>query len=257
MDIKISRDLVLALVLAFLAFSGLQQGEPGALLLLLGLGALYLSRRDRPRDDDYAADPVILRKHRPVNVEQIHEHALDAVRRAGGNPDILPVLPVDMGLLSFHGDDDPVIHRTWPVDDDADYVQPFVQLRLPVAASGRIMFEILDDLGKRVYIHEDQYHLVRGRNLIMPSTRLPVHDEQHLEGRWDLRVLTDGVLLASHAFTWAATENPDFRRHIGEDGEISSEMRAILHDSRLQRLSLDELLLDQHEEQDQTGRRAQ
>lgn len=199
------------------------------------------------------ADPV-----QSANAEPVYKHALAAVYAAGLDPDAVQVLPVDIGLMAFKGEDDPVVYRTWSLPDDLDYVQPFVQLRLPTKASGRIRFEIVDSEGETLFIHEDQYQLVRGRNLITPPARLPVHDAQVTDGEWSLLVSADGVLLAQHQFDWVEAATSTLRRHLSEDGEITSEMRAALTESRLQRLSLDELLADQTEggdEQQQQSRR--
>lgn len=248
-----SRDAVVLAVLIFIALFGLVDGQVGVALLMFFFGALFLSRRrdEAParRDRYTGGDVEIRRESRPANVDEIHRHALDAVRRANRNPDSITVLPVDLGLLTFKGDADPVIHRAWPVDDDCDYVQPFVQLRVPVAATGRVKFEILDSTGQPVFVHEDHYQLRRGRNLLVPAMRLPVHDEQEMDGRWTLRISADGMLLADHTFSWRNSEEDTVRPPLGEDGELSSEMRAVLQASRLQNLSLDDLLAGQEDDE--------
>src|SRR5690606_27859283 len=98
---------------------------------------------------------------------------------------------------------------------------------------------------KQIFVHEEKYQLERGRNLVIPSTRLPLHDEHDMYGAWELRIYADGQLLASHIFGWESTDEPDFDRHVGEDGELNSELRALLAQSRLERLSMDDLLADQ------------
>ena len=188
------------------------------------------------------------REERPASAEQVFDHALEAVQRAGHDPDKLKVLPVDVGVITYHGNQDPMIHRTWAVEDDCDYIQPFVQLRVPRQASGRIRFELLDNTGQVVFVHEDKYQLERGRNLITPSARLPIHAEQEIDGSWQLHIMADNVMLAQHAFDWEETANPKFSRHIGEDGEISSQLRAVLAESRLEEMSLDDLLAHQEED---------
>jgi hypothetical protein len=174
-------------------------------------------------------------------------HALEAVRAAAQNPASLPVLPVDIGVLAYRADDEPVIHRDWAVMDDVDYIQPFVQLRLPRAATGRVRFELIDSAGERQFVHEQDYQLERGRNLVVPAARLPIHDNYTMEAQWELRVSADGVLLAVHNFGWedSSKVTAEMQRHILEDGEISNELRAALAESKLERMSLDELLGDQ------------
>lgn len=243
----------------FLMIAALANNEPGAFVLLAILAVAFAFRNagqtsaparrrrvDYPYDEAEYEEPVITRQ-RPANVEQIHQHALQAVRRANLDPNDLPVLPVDIGFISFRGDDNPTLHRTMPVDDDVDYIQPFVQIRIPRTAAGRIKFEIFDHTGQKIFAHEDNYQLQRGRNLVIPSTRLPIHDEQEMDGRWELRITAGSQVLARHVFEWANSEGSDFQRHIGEDGEISSELRAVLAEARLQQMSLDELLAHQED----------
>lgn len=246
------REWAAGLVFGLLMLAALLEGEPGGLIILAAIALLYWNRRqEQTRVSRAGAED---RQERPANVEQVHSHALQAVRRAGLDPDTTQVLVVDIGLLSFRGDADPAIHRTVPVDDDSDYIQPFMQLRVPMSVNGRIKFEIVDNDGATVYIHEDFYQLQRGRNLVIPATRLPLHDERRMDGRWRVQVSADGTRIANYIFDWARTEDSSFRRHLSEDGEISSEMRALLAENRLQRLSLDELLAAQDDQAGQSAR---
>ena len=57
------------------------------------------------------------------------------------------------------------------------------------------------------------------------------------------------MLLAVHDFGWQETATKAVRRNLTEDGEINSELRAALAENRLQKLSLDDLLADQDEEE--------
>lgn len=196
------------------------------------------------------------RKTPTPRADQVYQHALDAVTEAGLDPLTTHVLPVDIGVMSFSGEQDPVIYRTRSIPDDVDYIQPFVQLRLPTNAVGRVRFEIIDSDGQVLFIHEDHHEFKRGRNLITPTARLPVHDAHNMRGNWQLRVSADGVLLAVHAFRWQESKAAAIRRHLRDDGELSSEMRAMMAESRLQRMSLDELLAGQFDgEEREAGRR--
>lgn len=260
MDRNRAREVFIVLLVLFVMASALRQIE--GLVVLAILGALvYLATRFgmdgsarswfAPREED---DEVAPHERQP-GAEPVYKHALEAVSRAGLNPDTVQVLPVDVGVMAFKGDEEPVVHRTWPVEDDVDYIQPFVQLRLPTRAIGRVKFEILDSGGETLFIHEDKHQLVRGRNLITPAARLPVHDAQALDGQWEVRVSADGVLIAHHRFEWEEAPTSAIRRHLGEDGEISSEMRAVLAENRLQTMSLEELLESQDEEPRQQEQR--
>ncbi len=236
-------------------------------LVLIGLGFLLLYRqweranfmmgswpqqKQQPRfDDDYEEElDDTPEPNRQSGAEKVYAHALRAVEKAGLNPDEVRVLPVDIGIMVFKGDQDPQVFRAQPVPDDADYIQPFVELRLPTRATGRIKFEIIDSDGQRVFVHEDIHQLNRGRNLISPAARLPVHDAQAMHRDWMLRVSADGVVLATHNFAWEESESRRVRRHLTEDGEISNELRATLAENRLGKVSLDELLDFQNEDQE-------
>lgn len=232
----------------------------GILLLMIGLGAIaegafpwlllilvggYMLWRQYETAQQGVPDEVFEEIHtsaRQSGAETVYAHALKAVQSAGLDPNEVQVLPVDMGIMAFRSDQDPVVYRTRPVPDDVDYVQPFVQLRLPTKAVGRIRFEILDSDGQAIFIHEDYYQLERGRNLITPAARLPIHDAQAMQDSWRLYISADGMALAEHAFDWQESTLNRVRRHLSEDGEISNELRAAMTESRLQNITLDDLL---------------
>ncbi len=183
--------------------------------------------------------------------EPIYRHALNAVVAAGLDPDTVQVLTVDIGLLVYKDSDRPEVYRTWNIPDDVDYVQPFVQLRLPTKATGKIAFELYDGSGTLIYAREESYTLERGRNFITPSTRAPVHDQYDLEGNWKLCVSADGMPLAVHRFAFSDTTSAVVQKHIGEDGELTSELRLAIADSQAAKMSLDDLLA--YHQQDDEG----
>ena len=198
--------------------------------------------------DDYE----IFHQH-PASAEQrVYRHALESVTRAGLDPDEVQVLAVDIGLLTTKDENEPQIYRTWSLPDDIDYIQPFVQLRVPMEANGNIRFEIIDAVGDPVYIHEDSFKLTRGRNFLTPNTRMPLHDQMELDGKWSLRVIADGVTIADHRFEYSEATGANIRRHIGEDGEINTEMRAVMAENRVPKMSLDDLLAYQGEEDEES-----
>jgi hypothetical protein len=229
-----------------------------AIFMLLGfflVGRQFDSSRKQMRTG--AETQYEDRSTRQAHTEPVYSHALKAVERAGLNPDEVKVLPVDIGVMAFRGDQDPAVYRTRPVLDDVDYIQPFVQLRLPTKAMGKIRFEILDTDGQVLFIHEDMHQLVRGRNLITPTARLPIHDAQAMHGPWQLRVTADGLALATHTFEWQESTSKTIRRHLTDDGEIGSGLRVALAENRLQKMSLDELLAAQDDgAEQQQGRRS-
>lgn len=264
------RQMALFALIAFVAAMVLAQSSGLLTILLLG-GALYMLSRmydnsrtsggsDRAALDREAAQrfreragirradaPGVPEQMSRAGAEPVYRHALDAVRAAGHDPDEMKVLPVDVGLVVYRGDER-AVYRTNDVPDDADYVQPYVQLRLPSRAVGKVRFELLDSDGQVLFVHEDKHVLERGRNLLSSAARLPIHDGHNMNGGWELRISADGMPLATHRFFWEEDSAAVIRRHLGEDGEISNEMRMLLAENRLESVSLDELLSPQNDE---------
>ncbi|HVU09705.1 MAG TPA: hypothetical protein VHD90_00450 [Phototrophicaceae bacterium] len=256
---KIDQRFVRIMIGLLLLIVGLSTGDPAATIVLVGIGLFLLARqfnttrstssspfaervsRDREADES-AAMPG-----QPAE-DQVYKHALESVRQAGLDPTEMHVLPIDIGLITYSGDNPPMIYRTRPILDDIDYLQPFVQLRLPTRARGRIRFEISDSDGQILFVHEEDRDFERGRNLITPAARLPLHDGHALHADWQLRVLADGVLIAEHNFGWKENTDAVIRRHLEQDGELSGEARAIMAENRLSRVSLDDLLAQQEED---------
>lgn len=274
MNLRNNRNTIL-LAFILLMLAGVALLESSALVVLILLGLLFLVRQfdnnqlqsssdaDYSTDysgdytygtDEYDYDVYESPQARQAQSEPVYRHALEAVQRAGLDPDAVQVLVVDVGVMAFKDAAEPTVFRTWTLPDDVDYVQPFVQLRLPSKANGRVKFEILDAAGKTVFVHEDDHKLERGRNFVSPAARLPIHDQHNLDGRWRLRVSADGVLLADHRFEFSEATNEAIRRHIGEDGEINTELRAVMAESRLPKMSLDDLLSYQEDDEQQQGR---
>ncbi len=215
----------------------------------------YNYEYEAQEEDDY--DDYEIFHQQPASAEQrVYRHALESVERAGLDPDEVQVLAVDIGLLTTKNGDEPQVYRTWSLPDDIDYIQPFVQLRVPMEANGDIRFEVIDAVGDAVYIHEDTYKLTRGRNFLTPNTRMPLHDQMELDGKWRLRIIADGVTIAEHRFEYSEATGANIRRHIGEDGEINTEMRAIMTENRLPKMSLDDLLAYQGEEEEERRRQS-
>lgn len=264
-----SKAVLIGIILLFIGLStiGAQAFSTLALpLIVVGLVLLFRQLEAQKRDSKAASGhtrrPYEVRVRRSADEpqqtgrERIYRHALAAIERAGMDPDEVSVLATDIGVIAFKGDDERTLYRTRPVLDDVDYIQPFVELRLPSKAEGRVRFELVDSDGQILLVAEDRHQLERGRNLVTPTRRLPIHDAQAMHGPWEMRVSADGVLLAVHEFRWEESTSKVVRRSLSEDGEINSALRVALDDSRLERLSLDDLLAEQ-EDADDEPRRAQ
>lgn len=258
-------EIMLGLFLLFLGASALLEGINFLMIIILMAGIFLLVRQFeggrlnlRPRSEAsarrYVTPPPPSQEVETSDDQRrrIYQHALTAVETAGHDPETVRVLATDIGVMAFKGDQEPVIYRTRDVLDDVDYIQPYVQLRLPTKAVGRIRFEVVDADGETLFSREEHHQLERGRNLITPAARIPVHDAQALDGDWELRVSADDMLLAVHRFGWEESASRVVRRHLSEDGEISSELRAAMAENRLQELSLDELL-DYADDEDTTA----
>jgi hypothetical protein len=261
---NIPREAWIGLVILFI----LATQNAGFFGLLFLVGMLYFVRSmieevaatttsSRSRSERRYSTDVYTPIDEEVYEEPEVDHVLEAITTAGHDPDALRVLPVDLGLLVYrNGSSEPEMHRTAPVQDDADYVRPFVELELPAAVSGRIRFEIIDSSGRSVFVDENSYNLRKGAQPIIAQTWLPIHDAHDMDGMWQLKVSADGVLLANHVFEWDREAQPGaIREHIQEDGEISAELREVLAENRLQKMSLDELLSAQEEDQPKHQRR--
>lgn len=263
-----SKEIIIGFVLLLIGFAAMGWQFTNAIVLpLIVIGLVMMFRQlDAQRrsgsssSQRQSARTVQVRRsnggseYQQPGRERIYRHALAAIENAGMDPDEVSVLTTDIGVMAFRGDQEPVIHRTRPVLDDVDYIQPFVELRLPSRAEGNIRFEIVDSDGQVVFVRDEHHPLERGRNLVTPAARLPIHDAQAMHRPWELRVSADGVLLASHSFRWDESTSSVVRRHLSEDGEISSALRAALSESRLERVSLDDLLAEQDEQQEAQSR---
>jgi hypothetical protein len=245
-------EIMLGLFLLFLGASAMFEGGNVFMTVLVLAGIFMLVRQfENGRLNMRPNTTSSRRRYVPPSQEvdeaddqrrRIYQHALTAVEAAGHDPETVRVLATDIGVMAFKGDQEPVIYRTRDVLDDVDYIQPYVQLRLPTKAVGRIRFEVVDADGETLFSREEHHQLERGRNLITPAARIPVHDAQAMDGEWELRVSADDMLLAVHRFGWEESASRVVRRHLSEDGEISNELRAAMAENRLQEMSLDELL---------------
>jgi hypothetical protein len=178
------------------------------------------------------------------------DYVADAISRAGQDADELAVLPLDLGVLVYKDQEPPQIYRMDEIPDDIDYLQPFVELELPSAVSGRVRFEITDGSGQTVFIEENTHRFREGSQPVVAQTRLPIHDAQSFDNGWHLKIYAEDMLLADHKFAWNNAVNvAPIRQHIQEDGEISAELRQALAETNLERMSLDELLDFQDEDE--------
>lgn len=198
-----------------------------------------------------------VRARRSSDTLEAFPHAIKAAHAAGNHPRPDNVYPSDIGILVYREGEEPMIVRDWEAPDDISYMQPYIELHLPQAAKGNIRFEILDTRGRMMFAREEVRDLKRGRNLVLPHTRLPLTASIDLEDGWSLRVLADGYLLATHTINFmegAQFDQSPLAAHIGEDGEISAQLQEALQDRSDSPISIDDLLSDQDDDQRQMRR---
>ncbi len=203
----------------------------------------------RPMDAEQRA--AAMRARRADDNLRAYPHAVKAAHAVGLHPRVSTLYPSDIGVLVYRDGDEPQIVRDWEVPDDIDYLQPYVELHVPRAASGVVRFEVYDADGQLVYVRDEPRELHSGRNLILPRTRLPITPKLALYDGWRLRVLADGYAIAEHIVNFTDVETLDrapLSAHIGEDGEISAQLHEALKGRALGSISLDDLLSDQEDD---------
>lgn len=197
--------------------------------------------------------PPAAPQRRKTAIDEAYDHAIKAAYDAGFDLDEDGVIPMDIGVLAYRANsDEPIIVREGEIPDDITHLQPFIDLRVPENLDGSVSFEILDASGNVVYTRRVQRSYKRGRNLILPPTRMRVDGDMELMDGWHLRVWSGEVMIADHTIDWmdAYTYNEKpLAAHIGEDGELSVELRNALDDIAQQGVSLDDLLADQDDDQ--------
>lgn len=153
----------------------------------------------------------------------------------------------DIGLLSYRQSSEPKLVRYGDVLMDTRYLRPFVDLALPYAVSGVVRFELMDSEGRLRYADEARYDLDEGKNTLLPGTWLPLDGKKLRPGRWQLRVLAGGALVAVHDFGWQPVGGGTIQRYSDGDGEISLELQRAMQSKPREAVSLSELLADQEE----------
>ncbi|MBN1966563.1 MAG: hypothetical protein JW910_18065 [Anaerolineae bacterium] len=176
---------------------------------------------------------------------RLHRTAVRAMQRAGHDPVESPVRLADVGLLVYDGSDAPYVEREDRLPVEADYVRPFMVLRSPQAAQGKIRFELIDGDGVRRFIDETPWRFQAGETFVYPQTWLPLRNLEAFGGNWTLRVYAAGTLIGAHEFRWRDPGGGEFREYIDGDGEFTDQLYDEFKKVRLHRLSLEDLLAEQ------------
>jgi hypothetical protein len=124
----------------------------------------------------------------------------------------------DIGLIATsRGEDGIEMRRTKSISKDDEGVRPFIVLHVDPSEADRnvkLRFEMIDQNGRGLYIHEMNTYLRDGELNILPDTHLPLMSNGQIEGSggWDLRVYMDNDLIAIHNFTLEPSDAERARR---------------------------------------------
>lgn len=198
-----------------------------------------------------------IQQRSPLNRSRMTPDAREAAARAssryGGylTPD---VQMVDIGLIASQtGREGLAMRRTRSISKDDDGVRPFVTLHVTPDQAERsaiIRFEIIDQSGRELYIHEMKVYLRDGEMNILADHHLPLMNNEQIAGvgDWDLRVQVDGDLVGIHNFALTASYD-ERRRRLGNQHYVTGEELPpdrIMEPEEEIPLSLEELLRNQN-----------
>jgi hypothetical protein len=253
----------LAVLMSVLILSNSVSAEVQAFffgLFVLAMAATFI--------DFSAGDQLVqtIQQRSPLNRTRMSADAREAAQRASSRPGYHTsgVKMIDVGLIaSQSGRDGMVMRRTRSVSKDDDAVRPFVTLHVPTAEADRnvnLRFEIFDQNGRELYVHETQTFLRDGELNVLADHHLPLmrNDQVAGVGDWDLRVYMDNFLVGVHNFALTAS-NEERRRRLGghssgEYYEMGETRREVEPEPEERSLSLEELLRDQSRSQNNMSR---
>jgi hypothetical protein len=219
-------------------------------LLLAAAAASFVRFNNRSR----IVDAVQQRVPAAVGGKQSPQ-AREALNRASTrgyvqNPDLMLL---DIGLIATsRGEEGMEMRRTRSISKDDEGVRPFLVLNVNPAEADRnvkLRFEMIDQNGRELYVHEMNVYLRDGELNILPDHHLPLMTNRQVEGSgdWDLRVYIDNALMGIHNFTLTPSDeerarrlggNARPRRYIMEESAREAESEDIP-------LTLEDLLRDQ------------
>lgn len=153
------------------------------------------------------------------------KEATERARNQGGfaNNDLM-VLDVGLiaGQMNYEG---MAFRRTRNLSKDDDGARPFITLNVEAPEAERhatVRFEIYDQNGDEVFVHELRTFLREGEMSIMTDHHLPLAGNPDVTGTgdWDLRAYIDGNLVAMHNLMLTPSMNERQRRLSREQADV-------------------------------------
>ena len=180
----------------------------------------------------------------PLSRMRMSPQAQEATERARRRRGALPTRKLtllDVGLIStISSPDGMVMRRSRNVSQDDDGVRPYIVMHVDPAEADRaalVRFEIIDNNGQQMYVHEMETYLRDGEMNILADHHLPLFGNERITsvGDWDLRVYVDGGLTGLLGFAVSPSLEARARylrrereQIVDEEGEIPPSVADLL-----------------------------
>lgn len=168
-----------------------------------------------------------------------------AMKRARAEPEEFTL--TDVGLLAYRDRSTSRIVRSTPVVTDTRYLRPFAEISARQRTRAQVTMALLDSNGQPMFVDKNTYVLHRKPTHLVTKTWLPLENLAHTGGNWSIVIDVNDTPLAIHRFGWVGLADNEIVEHLGNDGELSPELREAVKTGKFRRMSLDELLSDQEE----------
>jgi hypothetical protein len=229
------RNTVWLTALALLTVLGIvaSGGAPVVQLLLLSVFAMaaVASTVKLGANEETIIDAL---KRAPLR-QRMSPQAKEAIERARTQGGYMSddLLMLDVGLIAGQTNyEGMAFRRTRNVSKDDDGVRPFVTLNVDSLEANRhanVRFEIYDQNGDELFVHEMRTYLREGEMSLMADHHLPLagNTDVHGTGDWDLRVFIDDNIVAMHNFMLTPSMTERQRRLARERGEDMTQYNII------------------------------
>lgn len=212
-------------------------------------------QRDVPRSPTYAEHRDVVqhpveRSRRPVVGEPPDTDDEDAASFYAGRAEARAGLPsfsrslrlLDIGVIGFRTNKRPTIYRGRPLDHDVTAVQPFVRIWVSKPFVNNLQFLLLDDDDIVLFSNETKQTLDAGTHLLSPAARMPLNADAMFSPRIRLVIKSGATTIAEHHVFLEVDAASLVRTYLSDDGEITGGLTALIQDSLGNKVSLDDLL---------------